>query len=366
MKRIVFGITSLEIGGAERVLVDLVNKIKDEYEITIFTIYGNGSLEKSLPKNIRIQSLYSTPYETMSNFQKKWIPLYVLTCGNSIYNKYIKGKFDVEVAFLEGAITRIFSNKAKNNTKKIVWVHNDISQVFGIGLKNAIKNFIDKFYYNRYDKIIFVSKDNKRAFNDLYDGAIGIEKQEVIYNYIDSDIILKKAEAEEINLKGTNTIVTVARLTEQKAIDRFAKVHKKLLEQGIISNVYIIGDGPERENLQKLIKELNIEGTFNLLGKKGNPYPYIKSADYFALLSNYEGYGMVIEEAKILHKPIIITNTAAREALTDYSSKIILENSENGIYEGLKKVLTNNANKRAIDNYKYNGEKILGQIKKIF
>ena len=166
MKKIVFGITSLEIGGAERVLVDVVNELKSKYDITIFTLYSKGAFIKELDKDIKIISLYDEPYDTMGKIKRKVIPLYVLICANHIYKKYIKGKFDIEIAFLEGAITRIFANNG--NSKKIVWVHNDISKVFGSSFKSKLKLKVDKKMYNKYDKIIFVSQDNKIAFNKLY------------------------------------------------------------------------------------------------------------------------------------------------------------------------------------------------------
>ena len=90
-----------------------------------------------------------------------------------------------------------------------------------------------------------------------------------------------------------------------------------------------------------MIKQKNISKTFHLLGKKENPYPYIKNADYFCLLSKFEGYGMVLEEAKILGKPIVITNTAAREAVANYENSTILENNKQEIYEGLKNIIEN-------------------------
>ena len=139
--------------------------------------------------------------------------------------------------------------------------------------------------------------------------------------------------------KNILSIIVVARLVKQKAIDRLIRVHKRLVDDGINHKIYVIGDGPEKEKLQELIKNLNVENSFILMGKKENPYPYVKRADFFALLSEFEGYGMVIEEAKILNKNIIITNTAAKEAIVDYSKKLILNNTENAIYNGLKKVL---------------------------
>lgn len=101
------------------------------------------------------------------------------------------------------------------------------------------------------------------------------------------------------------------------------------------------------------------------MGKRDNPYPYVKRADYFALLSEFEGYGMVVEEAKILNKKIIITNTAAVEATEGYSRKLILENNENAIYEGLKQVLQKNV---IFDESisEFDNEKLLNKINKLF
>ena len=366
MKKILFGITGLTIGGAERVLVDLVNKLYNDYDITIFTIYSKGELEKELNPNIKLKSLYNKSYKELSKIgQKIFAPLKVLIFKNMIYKKYIKENYDVEIAFLEGPITRLFSVK-NENVKKIVWIHNDISKVFGNGFKSKLKKNLDKKIYSKYDELVFVSKDNLDKFDKVYSNSKEVNKVEneneknknininkrVIYNYIDKERILEKS-CDEIDFsfkKDFVNFLSVARLVEQKGIDRLIKIHKKLIERGYIHNFYIIGDGPEKEKLEKLIKENKVEKTFYLLGQKENPYPYIKNADYFCLLSRFEGYGMVLEEPKILNKPIIITNTAAREAVENYDNKFILENAEDGIYNGLKDIIEKETESREKEN----------------
>jgi len=358
LKKLLFGITSLTIGGAERVLVDLANELCEKYEITIFTIYPNGEFEKSLFPKIKLKSLYNKQYKELNKIEKVMIPLRVWLQQKSIYKKHIKDDYDVEIAFLEGAITRLFSTKNVETTK-IAWIHNDISKVFGKSIKSKIKRNVDKKIYSKYDKLIFVSNDNVKKFEEVYNNSV---QKEVIYNYINSNNVIERSN-EEIDVKfDENKInfVTVSRLVEQKALDRLINVHSKLIKEGFKHNFYIIGDGPEKEKLEKLINEKQVQETFKLLGKRENPYPYIRQADYFCLLSHFEGYPMVVEEAKILNKQILITDTAAREVVRDYNNSQVFENSEEGIYNGLK----NNMNKKQINNVEnnYNNKYIIEKI----
>lgn len=372
MKKILFGITSLTLGGAERVLVDLANALCDKYEITIFTIYAKGELEKQLSKKLKVKSLYNVEYNDLTNIKRSIIPLKILLNRKNIYKKYIYDNYDVEIAFLEGPITRLFSINNKN-TKKIAWIHNDITKVFGNGLKSKLKKILDKKIYSKYDTIVFVSEDNLKKFNkeykDIRNKYLEPIKKEVIYNYIDKENIIKKAEEKNdiVFNKDRINFVTVARLVEQKGIDRLIEIHSRLIKNGLKHNFYIIGDGPEKEKLEILIKKQKIEETFKLLGKKENPYPYIKKADYFCLLSRFEGYGMVLEEAKILDKPIIITDTAAREAVENYENARIFKNTEDGIYNGLENIILNN-NKEKLKNdnkFEYDNKNIIEKIERL-
>jgi len=364
VKKILFGITGLTMGGAERVLVDIVNRLKSEYDITVFTLYAKGEFEKELSKEIKLKSLYPNSYSEMSKIKKLLISLKLLLCKKQVYKKHIGSQYDTQIAFLEGPITRLFSVKDAR-TKKIVWVHNDIEQVFGNNIKSKIKKKYDKKIYNNYEKIVFVSRDNLEKFQKQYSN-IDKEKLEVIYNYINPEIVKEKAKEQvELELDANDlNIGIVARLVPQKALDRLIEVHTKLINDGYKHNIYVIGDGPQKEELEQLIYKNNVQNTFKLLGKKENPYPYMSKMSAIALLSHYEGYGMVLEEAKILGKYIIITDTAAREALQDYENSKILENSFEDIYEGIKELTQN---KIPVQNtqQEYKNERILEEIKKI-
>lgn len=372
MKKIIFGITGLTLGGAERVLVDLSNELSRKYDVTIFTLYGNGELEGQLYTNVKHISLYKEKYNDLSNFKKKIIPLKILFMKKFIYRKYIKKDYDVEVAFLEGPITRLFSVKNKK-VKKIAWVHNDISLVFGNGFKAKIKKKTDRKTYSKYDEIIFVSRDNLKKFRkqypDLRNRDLQPVKKDVIYNYLNKDLVIQKSnEVLDIQFDSENlNFVTVARLVPQKAIDRLIDVHTKLIKNGFNHNFYVIGEGPEQKMLEDKIKQNNVQETFHLLGKKINPYPYMNAADYFCLLSQFEGYGMVLEEAKILGKEILITDTAAREAVENYKQAYIVPNNFDGIYETLKNVISKGKNKsnENVSN-EYDNSKIIEKVEKLF
>ena len=341
-----------------------------EYDITIFTIYSKGELEKQLSSKIKLKSLYNQKYTDFNTWKRKVIPLKILFFKNKIYKKYISENCDVEIAFLEGPITRLFSVKNKK-TRKIAWIHNDITKVFGRGLKAKIKKILDKKIYSKYETLVFVSKDNLKKFNELYSEIkneyLEPVKKEIIYNYIDKERVKNKSNEniKEVFNKEVLNFVTVARLVPQKAIDRLIKVHKKLIDNGFNHNFYVIGNGPEKENLEKLVNSEQIAQTFHLLGKKENPYPYIKNADFFCLLSEFEGYGMVLEEAKILEKPIIITDTAAREAVEKYDEAQILENTQEGIYNGLKDIILKGKIQKSEQKMEYDNGNIIKKIKEI-
>lgn len=338
-RKVVFAITSLTIGGAERVLVDIAKEMQDIYDITIYTIYGNGTLEKELiGSNVSLKSLFKKEQSEYGKFRQKFNILFFNLFKNIIYTIQIKDIYDIEIAFLEGPVTRMFANPSF--AKKIAWLHSDISNFYETNNYRTIKIIQDKINYSKYDNIIFVSNELKESFEKFFPD--NTSKKQVIYNYIDENRIKQKAQsyvAYEIT-EEEKSLVTVARLVEQKALFRFLNVHKRLLDDGILHRVYIVGDGPLKEKLTQKARDMGLKATFRILGSRINPYPYIKKGDYFCLLSYSEGYGIVLDEAKILGKPIILTDSAAREAAQNYSNSYILDNNEEAIYKGLKKILT--------------------------
>ena len=163
-----------------------------------------------------------------------------------------------------------------------------MSKVFGKGPKSKIKRILDRNAYEKYNYIIFVSMDNQDKFNKVYDDML-LPHEKTINNYINADRILKLAEEpipeEKLFNKKETTFVQVSRQIKKKAVDRLIEAHAKVIKQGYKHKIIVIGDGPQKQMLQKKILENKVENSFVILGAKTNPYPYIKKADYFCLFS---------------------------------------------------------------------------------
>ena len=360
-KKILFGITSLKLGGAERVLVDIVNNICNKYDITIFTLYNNGDFESEIDKRVKIVSMYKKTYNELSSIEKKVLSLKLVNkrLRERMYHKYIKDNYDVEIAFLEGPISWILS--APSKAKKIAWIHSDIRDIFGKGKNAERKKILSGKCYENYETLVFVSNDNLEKFKLQYPNNKC--NKCVIYNYLNTDLVLSKSIGEDVKDVKNDLLsfVQVCRIVSEKALFRLLEVHEKLIRDNFIHRIYIVGDGVVKEELFNKIREKKLENTFVLLGKRNNPYPYMKKCDYFMLTSFYEGYPMVLLEAKALNKYILITDSAAREALIDYQdNSIIVDNSEDGIYNGIKKIIEKKpkVNKKS----KFDNKKVLKDV----
>lgn len=358
--KLLFAITSLNQGGAERVLVDLVNELSNYHDITILTLYAKNDFEKELNKKVKLKSIYNTSYKELSFITKKTISLklYLKSLRNKLYKKYINDEYDVNIAFLEGPMTWLLSC---GKTKKIAWVHNDIEEVFKEFSSKNKKQQLNHESYKKYDELVFVSNSNLNKFNNYFKDIKANKR--VITNYIDIKRIEELSKKDKVKFDTDNNFVQISRLVPQKNVSRLIDVHKKLIEDGYNHNIYIIGDGPLKEKLQNKIEELNVTETFHLLGGMNNPYSYLKSSDAFILTSDFEGYPVSIIEAKSLNKFIMITSSSANEAVEGYKDSLIVDNSEDGIYKGIKKLLKTDLSKEK--NTKYTNNDIIDKVNEL-
>lgn len=249
-----------------------------------------------------------------------------------VLTRNIQKEYDIAIGYIEGWADKFVATRIKAK-KKIAWIHAQIDYVITQ----------PKFEYNwmkSIDKFVFVTKTNKDKFDMLLPGYSN--KSVVCENIIDIENIVKKAKmipndefydsfAQFNGLK----IVTVCRLTERiKGIDRVVKFAKVLKTNHIKFRWYIIGDGKDKLSIENQIKENNIEDYLFLIGYKSNPFPYVKEADIFVLLSRYEGKPICITESLIVGTPAIVTNyPSANEQIISNYNGIIIDNYDETINE---------------------------------
>ncbi len=344
-KKILIRIGSLRHGGAEKVLVTFLKNLPEEqYEIDLLLNLYSGKYLPEVPKWINI--LYLHKGEMITTNRPHEIPkkaVRVLYQGmlkkfpNILYKGKLKNKkYDLEFAAIHGMRDEILGSPLKNS-KKIVWIHNDLSQV-----KGYTEQEIRKFF--GFDKIMVISEKIERLFHSLARNEKEKQKIVKIYNPLDTGEFISKADQPVLNYTfetSVPTFISVGTVFPQKGFDRLLKVHKRLLDEGFQHKVLIIGDGYDFENIKKLKSELGVDETAVMLGFTDNPYPYFKNADFYILSSRYEGFPTVLFEALTLKKRIISTEVSgAAEMLNNGELGLLVDNSEDGIYQGMKEALS--------------------------
>lgn len=334
-KKILFLMETLTGGGAEKVLVDLLNNIDyDKYDVELIVFYNQGIYFDQINKNVKVKTLIKNTYiaRGVTKYLKK-IPGWLMS------RIFIRDKYDVEIAFMEGVCTKIIGGVEKRSSKRIAWVHIDLNkQHWTTRVFKTLEE--EQSIYNRFNDIVFVSKDTGSGFNQLF--TVDNPKKHVIYNLIEVDKIINRGK-EPISSYDYNGIVicTVGRLMNQKGFDRLINAHKKLVDEGLKHTIIILGEGEEREKLENLIKTNNLDDSVQLLGFHKNPYKYIYNSDAFICSSRSEGFSLVVAEAIVLEKPIISTKCSGPIELLDGGNYgMLVENSTEGIYEGIKKFIT--------------------------
>lgn len=347
-KKILIRIGSLRHGGAEKVLVTFLKNLPgDKYEIDLLLNLYSGKYLKEVPSWINVLYLNKGEMITTNRIQdlpmKAFRVLYqeiLKMFPQILYQFILKGKkYDIEFAAIHGMRDEILNSPLKFS-KKLIWIHNDLK-------KTEFHNYTDKEFrkFFGFDKIMVISEKIKQDFETI---AITEEEKDKIvriYNPLDTEEILSKSKLELKNYnfdKRVKTFISVGTVFPQKGFDRLLKVHKRLLEERYNHKILILGDGYDFENLKNLKKELGISETVTLLGFTENPYPYFQKADFYILSSRYEGFPTVLFEAITLKKKIIATDVSGvREMLEEGKLGFIVDNSEAGIYEGMRKALEN-------------------------
>ncbi len=345
MKKVLFAITSLGAGGAEKVLVDLIAHLdREKYEVHVLSIYNEGFYIPEVKKYAHYHygislSDAKSPFDRLINRMKvafvRHAPsklLYILMVGRE--------KYDIEVAFLEGWATKLISSSV-NKSRKIAWVHTDM--INNPHADSAYHGYADhRRAYEQFDYIVCVASETKQKFEDKFP-EIRCEVS-VCKNPIDIEAIQKNSK--EDLPKGWRTdrinILTVGRLVKVKGFERLIDACISIAKENDCFHLHIIGDGELKEQLEKQARPLIDRGLCSFWGFQQNPYKFMEKADLCISSSYTEGAPVFLCEALVLRKLIIATRCPGTvDVLHDGKYGIICENSDLGIQKCLREVLLN-------------------------
>lgn len=330
MKNILVLAKSLGGGGAEVALIEFLNHLDMERcNVTLLLLDKDEEYKYRLNKNVNIKYLeFDKPiYKKMVSMYSvigKVIKKVRLNAYFDIYhyvlthtNLCISNNYDLALDFYGyGSFTTEVLAKAIKSKKKATWLHDGKMP----WLKNTANDLIS------IDYVFCVSETVKKVFVKQYPQLKN--KAKVFYNFIDIDRIkrnsLKPLDV-YFNRKEIN-IVTVGRLTEQKGIDIAIKAAKVLKERNILFKWFVIGDGKLKNKLTRMIKKNNLVGKFILLGRKDNPYNYMRNCDLYIQPSRHEGMCTTINEALVLNKVIIASDIPENgEQIKNYKNGLLVK-----------------------------------------
>ncbi|ARJ23258.1 glycosyltransferase [Bacillus sp. TH22] len=365
-KRILITSFDMEIGGVERSLIGLLNTIDySKYDIDLMLFKHEGGFFSLLPKEPNLLEelqQYTTFRKSIKQILQEGhysigITRIIGRIMGVMHGRYVNSKepgyfviqygwrislpflpklreeYDVAISFLW---PHYFIGDKVRAKRKIGWIHTDYSNI-------QLNKEMECKMWRKMDDIVAVSESCRDTFlNSL---PYINKKVQVIENIIDSEFVREQSNegdiTQEIPINRERIkLVTVARLSHAKGIDDAIYALRKLLDQGYDIEWYIVGYGPQEAELKLLIDKLGLQDEFVLLGKKINPYPYIKACDIYVQPSRYEGKAVTVREAQILKKPVLITNfSTAKSQLENGVDGYICPMGIKGIVEGIKKMI---------------------------
>lgn len=361
-KKILIVINNLLCGGAQKSLVSLLNCIEpDYYDLDLLVLNRNNIFFDNIPKWVNIvepvaeiSEMYKPLKKILTSKKKDKLILKALLNKiclkitndkkfNEVQNlwkvwKYCipknKIKYDLAISYVDGFSNYYVVDKVEAE-KKILWVHNEYEKL-------SYFSEYDRKYFAKADALITISEvcvsSLKKVFPEYKN------KIHLLYNLSSPKMIremgYKEKPTEYINK--INILVSIGRLNEQKGFDLAIKAAYKMKKDGLNYSWFIIGEGELEQDLRNQIDELGLNENVYLLGLRKNPYPYIQYADIFIQPSRFEGKSIVLDEAKILGKPIVATNyDTVYDSITNGVNGTICEFDENSLGDAIVTLLEN-------------------------
>lgn len=393
MKKIIIVSHAMEIGGAERALLGLLNSFDySRYQVDLFLMRQEGDLFKFIPKEVNLLPMNQARYLAVpmkSLISKREISMLYgrlkakylakkrvkklglkkdnqveLTYSHRYAWKYMEDinsnvEYDLAISFLTPHYICLNHVKAK---KKIAWIHTDYSTI-------DIDVEVELSMWEGYDYIASISEKATEAFLRrfpiLQDKIIGID------NIVTNSMVEKQAdEPIDVEFKKEKCIklLSVGRFSYAKNFDNVPEICKYILESGLNIRWYLIGFGGDEQLIRDNIEKYGMKDRVIILGKKDNPYPYIKNCDIYVQPSRYEGKAVTVREAQILQKPVIITDYAtAHSQIEDGYDGVIVPLDNKECAKGIGQVIRDSdLQNRLIENMKKTHYSNECEIEKIY
>lgn len=367
-KKIMIVIPTLRMGGAEKSLVSLLKALDPKrVEVDLFLFEAGGVLQPEIPDWVNIIEAdlvtrgmtleiryYLKEVLKSGHFKAAWDRLSITLRSRiskksvfswGIIEKYIpvvQKKYDIAIGFLEGFTDFFVVDKVKA-TKKIGWIHSDFSKR-KLHEKEAA-------YYGQFDELVTISEVCKKAFISVIPQIV--DKICVLENIVLPEDIRKRATLEienHWNEENVYHLVSVGRLEYAKGMDIAAKAAKILMEKKVPIRWHVYGDGSMRNEIAQYVIENELAATFILEGQKENPYPYMKQADMIVQPSRWEGKSIVLDEAKILGKAIVVTSyPSVTDQIQDHVTGLITEMEPEAIAAGIEMLIKDSVLKQTLE-----------------
>lgn len=335
---ILFLIRTMRVGGAEKALVDIANRmVQDGFSVTVQTLFDTGYYKEMLDPKVNYRpGIRSRFLKVFDIVQKLYVALPARVLGKLLIGK----GYSHIVAFTEGLPAKIVSGCTQKNVKKIAWVHTDLYNNYSS--KYFLKTH-EKYVecYRNFDEIICVSNDSKKGFIKRIGEHSGLSVQ---YNPMDKDIIIQKSLCEPEYKMSNNDVFRIAalgRLVDVKNFDMLIDAVLIVKKQvSIPFELCIIGDGVERKALEEKIKTNQLEDTVFLCGLQTNPYSIMRFCDMQVISSKAEGYPISLCEGHILGLPVVSTKCSGPvEIINDSKAGILTDHTAEALAKGISAMI---------------------------
>jgi len=346
-KRVLFVIDSLTCGGAEKSLVSLLQLLNyRRLDLDLMMVRRGGVFETQIPPVVNILPLPTVSprlFRCSLGFFSINVRLLrmigIQRHGAEVYWKRmlraypaLEKEYDVAVAYQQGFPTYYVAEKVRAK-KKWAWVNADLE-------KAGYRPRFNRPFYDRMTGVCAVSDALPGMLADA--GFVSPDKIRVIKDILSVDLIQKMAEAplETFSSAAPVKILTVGRLAPPKNYPLAVEAARLLLDKGLDFVWVFVGEGSERNNVEALIQQKDLKGHIVLAGMQPNPYPYFKACDFYVQTSSFEGFGLTVSEAKILHKPIVTTNfPSAYDQIIDGENGLIAEMTPEDVADKILRIV---------------------------